>query len=25
VVCNARGLVRKGEHEGHDPLRLIEA
>jgi Calcineurin-like phosphoesterase len=24
VVCQARGLVLKGEAEGHDPLRLIE-
>jgi hypothetical protein len=24
VVCNARGLVSKGEHEGHDPLALFE-
>ena len=24
VVCNARGLVDKGEHEGFDPLRVIE-
>ena len=25
VVCQARGLVAKGEAEGHDPLRLIAA
>jgi Calcineurin-like phosphoesterase len=24
VVCNARGLVDKGEAEGHDPLRVID-
>ena len=24
VVCNARGLDRKGEPDGYDPLRLIE-
>lgn len=24
VVCHARGLVDKGEHEGFDPLRVIE-
>jgi len=24
VVCQARGLVAKGEAEGHDPLKLIE-
>ena len=24
VVCQARGLAKKGEAEGHDPLRLIE-
>lgn len=24
VVCNARGHARKGEAEGHDPLRLYE-
>jgi hypothetical protein len=23
VVCHARGLAKKGEAEGHDPLRLI--
>lgn len=23
VVCNARGLARKGEADGHDPLRLF--
>lgn len=23
VLCNARGLVHKGEAEGHDPLRII--
>lgn len=25
VVCQARGLVAKGEHLGHDPLAIIEA
>ncbi len=25
VVCQARGLQRKGEAQGHDPMRLIEA
>ncbi|MFT3818722.1 MAG: metallophosphoesterase [Rubrivivax sp.] len=25
VVCQARGLAAKGEAEGHEPLRLIEA
>jgi hypothetical protein len=25
VVCQARGLVRKGEAEGFDPLKLIDA
>lgn len=24
VVCNARGHVRKGEAEGHDPLRIFD-
>lgn len=24
VACNARGLVDKGEAEGHDPLRIVE-
>jgi hypothetical protein len=24
VVCNARGLASKGEHQGFDPLRLFE-
>ena len=24
VVCNARGLVRKGEAEGYEPLGLVE-
>ena len=24
VVCNARGHVRKGEAEGHDPLRVFD-
>lgn len=24
VVCQARGLARKGEAQGHDPLRLIQ-
>jgi hypothetical protein len=24
VVCQARGLAKKGEANGHDPLRLIE-
>lgn len=24
VACNARGLAPKGEHEAHDPLRLID-
>ena len=25
VVCNARGIAAKGESEGHDPLRAVEA
>jgi hypothetical protein len=25
VICNARGLVRKGEADGHEALRLFEA
>jgi hypothetical protein len=24
VVCNARGLAKKGEDEGFDPLRTLD-